>query len=68
MGSRQWITALASDKNVGHSFNLPIVCHVYAYSIAHQGSSPGATGIANNRAYDAGWTDTPVWIIVIGSL
>ena len=64
----QWITALASNSNVGHSFNLPINCKVYAYSISHIGSSPRATGIENNKAYDAGWTNTPVWIISIGSL
>lgn len=63
----QWVYALASDRNVGHDFNLPLSCSVYAYSICHQGSSPGAVGIENGKAYDSGWTDTPVWIIAIGS-
>ena len=63
----QWVSALASDKNIGHDFNLPLSCSVYAYSICHNGSSPGATGIQDGKAYDAGWNDTPVWIIAIGS-
>ena len=63
---RQWVYALASDRNVGHDFTLPVACTVYAYTITHQGSSPGATGIDNNKAYDVGWTNTPVWIIAIG--
>lgn len=62
----QWVYAFASDMNVGHDFNLPLSCSVYAYSICHQGSSPGATGIKDGKAYDVGWTDTPVWIIAIG--
>lgn len=62
----QWIYGLASDRNVGHDFTLPITCTVYAYSITHEGSSPGATGIQGNKAYDVGWTNTPVWIIAIG--
>lgn len=62
----QWVYALASDRNVGHDFTLPVACTVYAYTITHQGSSPGATGIDNNKAYDVGWTNTPVWIIAIG--
>ena len=65
-GSKQWITGLASDNNVGHEFTLPVACTVYAYAVTHQGSSPGATGILGNKAYDVGWTDTPVWIIAIG--
>lgn len=64
--SEQWITGLASDRNVGHEFTLPVACTVYAYTVTHQGSSPGATGIENNKVYDVGWTDTPVWIIAIG--
>ena len=63
---KQWITGLASDNNVGHEFTLPVACTVYAYAVTHQGSSPGATGILGNKAYDVGWTDTPVWIIAIG--
>lgn len=63
----QWVFALASDKNIGHDFNLPLSCSVYAYSICHQGSAPGATGIQNGKAYDVGWDNTPVWIIAIGS-
>lgn len=62
----QWVYALASDRNVGHDFTLPVACTVYAYTITHQGSSPGATGIDNNKAYDVGWTNTHVWIIAIG--
>ena len=64
----QWVYALASDRNVGHDFNLPLSCSVYAYSICHRGSSPGAVGIENGKAYDSGWTNTPVWIIAIGSM
>lgn len=64
----QWVLTLASDANVGHDFTLPLSCTVYAYSICHQGSSPGATGIQNGKAYDTGWNDTPVWIIAIGSM
>lgn len=63
----QWVNALASDVNVGHDFTLPLSCSVYAYSICHQGSSPGAVGIERGKAYDVGWTNTPVWIIAIGS-
>lgn len=63
----QWVFALASDKNIGHDFNLPLSCSVYAYSICHQGSAPGATGIQDGKAYDVGWDNTPVWIIAIGS-
>ena len=63
----QWVSALASDINVGHDFNLPLSCSVYAYSICHQGSAPGAVGIQDGKAYDSGWNDTPVWIITIGS-
>lgn len=63
----QWVSALASDKNVGHDFNLPLSCSVYAYSICHKGTTPGAVSIAEGKAYDVGWTDTPVWIIAIGS-
>lgn len=63
----QWVNALASDANVGHDFTLPLSCSVYAYSICHKGTTPGATGIENGKAFDAGWTNTPVWIIAIGS-
>lgn len=63
----QWVFALASDKSIGHDFNLPLSCSVYAYSICHQGSAPGATGIQGGKAYDVGWDNTPVWIIAIGS-
>ena len=63
----QWVNALASDVNVGHYFTLPLSCSVYAYSICHKGTTPGATGIEGGKAFDAGWTDTPVWIIAIGS-
>lgn len=63
----QWVNALASDANVGHDFTLPLSCSVYAYSICHQGTTPGATGIGSGKAFDAGWTNTPVWIIAIGS-
>ena len=63
----QWVLALASDKNVGHDFTLPLSCSVHAYSICHQGSSPGAVGIEGEKAYDTGWNETPVWIIAIGS-
>lgn len=62
----QWITGLASDRNIGHEFTLPIACTVFAYSIAHQGTSPGAVGIQDGKAVDVGWTNTPVWIIAIG--
>ncbi len=64
----QWVLALASDKNVGHDFTLPLSCSVHAYSICHQGSAPGAVGIEGGKAYDTGWNDTPVWIIAIGSM
>lgn len=64
----QWVSALASSTNIGHDFNLPLSCSVYAYSICHQGSSPGATGIQGGKAYDVGWTEAPVWIIAIGSM
>lgn len=63
----QWVNALASDVNVGHDFTLPLSCSVYAYAICHHGTSPGATGIEGRKAYDVGWTNTPVWIIAIGS-
>lgn len=63
----QWVYALASDVNVGHDFTLPLSCSVYAYSICHRGTAPGAVGIQDGKAYDAGWTNTPVWIIAIGS-
>lgn len=63
----QWVNALASDTNVGHDFTLPLSCSVYAYSICHKGTTPGATGIENRKAFDTGWTDAPVWIIAIGS-
>ena len=66
--NRQWVTALASDKLVGHAFTLPLSCSVYAYSICHIGSAPGAVGIENGKAYDVGWNNTPVWIIAIGSM
>lgn len=66
--NRQWGTALASDKLVGHAFTLPLSCSVYAYSICHIGSAPGAVGIEGGKAYDVGWTNTPVWIIAIGSM
>lgn len=65
--SKQWVSALASDQNVGHEFTLPLSCSVYAYSICHQGTTPGAVGIEDGKAYDVGWNDTPVWIIAIGS-
>ena len=65
---RQWVTALASDKLVGHAFTLPLSCSVYAYSICHIGSAPGAVGIEDGKAYDVGWNNTPVWIIAIGSM
>ena len=64
----QWVTALASDKLVGHAFTLPLSCSVYAYSICHIGAAPGAVGIQDGKAYDVGWTNTPVWIIAIGSM
>lgn len=64
----QWVYALASDRDVGHAFTLPLSCSVYAYSICHQGSSPGAVGIQDRKAYDVGWNNTPVWIIAIGSM
>ena len=64
----QWVNALASDQNVGHEFTLPLSCSVYAYSICHVGTSPGAVGIADGKAYDVGWNNTPVWIIAIGSM
>lgn len=63
----QWVYALASDMNVGHDFTLPLSCSVYAYSICHKGTTPGATGIEGGKAYDVGWTNTPVWIIALGS-
>ena len=65
---RQWVSALASDRNVGHAFTLPLSCSVYAYSICHKGSSPGAVGIEDGKAYDVGWNNTYVWIIAIGSM
>ena len=64
----QWVHALASDRNVGHDFTLPLSCSVYAYSICHQGTTPGAVGIEGGKAYDVGWNNTPVWIIAIGSM
>lgn len=64
----QWVLTLASDANVGHDFTLPLSCTVYAYSICHQGSSPGAVGIESGKAYDVGWNNTPVWIIAICSM
>ncbi|MCB5702781.1 hypothetical protein LIQ46_07750 [Megasphaera elsdenii] len=64
----QWVYALASDQNVGHDFTLPLSCSVHAYSICHNGTSPGAVGIADGKAYDIGWNNTPVWIIAIGSM
>lgn len=64
----QWVTALASDKLVGHAFTLPLSCSVYAYSICHIGSASGAVGIQEGKAYDVGWNNTPVWIIAIGSM
>lgn len=64
----QWVTALASDKLVGHAFTLPLSCSVYAYSICHIGAAPGAVGIQDGKAYDVGWNNTPVWIIAIGSM
>lgn len=64
---KQWVYALASDINVGHDFNLPLSCPVYAYSVCHQGSAPGAVGIQEGKVYDAGWNNTPVWIIAFGS-
>lgn len=64
----QWVNALASDANVGHDFTLPLSCSVYAYSVCHKGTSPGAVGIENGKAYDVGWTNAPVWIIAIGSM
>ena len=64
----QWVLALASDRDVGHDFTLPLSCSVYAYSICHQGTTPGAVGIADGKAYDIGWNNTPVWIIAIGSM
>ena len=63
----QWVNALASAANVGHGFTLPLSCSVYAYSISHRGTAPGATGIEGGKAFDVGWTNTPVWIIAIGS-
>lgn len=64
----QWVSALASDRTVGHAFTLPLSCSVYAYSICHKGASPGAVGIEDGKAYDVGWNNTPVWIIAIGSM
>ena len=64
----QWVNALASDANVGHDFTLPLSCSVYAYSVCHKGTAPGAVGIEGGKAYDVGWTNTPVWIIAIGSM
>lgn len=64
----QWVNALASDADVGHDFTLPLSCSVYAYSVCHKGTSPGAVGIESGKAYDVGWTNTPVWIIAIGSM
>lgn len=64
----QWGTVLASDKNVGHDFTLPLNCSVYAYSLCHIGTTPGAVGIQDGKAYDVGWNNTPVWIIAIGSM
>ena len=64
----QWVNALASDQNVGHEFTLPLSCSVYAYSICHKGTSPGAVGIEYGKAYDIGWNNTPVWIIAICSM
>ena len=66
--NRQWVNALASDRLVGHDFTLPLSCSVYAYSICHKGTSPGAVGIDEGKAYDIGWNNTPVWIIAIGSM
>lgn len=64
----QWVNALASDADVGHDFTLPLSCSVYAYSVCHKGTFPGAVGIESGKAYDVGWTNTPVWIIAIGSM
>lgn len=68
LGNRQWVYALASDQNVGHDFTLPLSCSVHAYSICHKGTSPGAVGIDEGKAYDVGWNNTTVWIIAIGSM
>nr|DAV82448.1 MAG TPA: hypothetical protein [Caudoviricetes sp.] len=65
---QQWVYALASDQNVGHDFTLPLSCSVHAYSICHKGTSPGAVGIDEGKAYDVGWNNTTVWIIAIGSM
>ena len=62
----QWINATATRSGV--KFSYPISMNLYAQTITHNGSTPGATGIENQTAYDD-WSTTqaaPVWIIAIG--
>ena len=64
--SVQWINTTATRSGV--RFNYPISMTLYAQTITHNGSTPGATGIENQTAYDD-WNTTqaaPVWIIAIG--
>lgn len=62
----QWINTTATRSGV--KFSYPISMTLYAQIITHNGSTPGATGLENNTAYDD-WSTTqaaPVWIIAIG--
>ena len=62
----QWINTTATRSGV--KFSYPISMNLYAQTITHNGSTPGATGIENQTAYD-NWSTTqaaPVWIIAIG--
>lgn len=62
----QWINTTATRSGV--KFSYPISMNLYAQTITHNGSTPGATGIENQTAYDD-WSTTqaaPVWIIAIG--
>ena len=62
----QWINTTATRSGV--KFSYPISMNLYAQTITHNGSTPGATGLENNTAYDD-WSTTqaaPVWIIAIG--
>ena len=63
---KQWINTTATRSGV--KFSYPISMTLYAQIITHNGSTPGATGLENNTAYDD-WSTTqaaPVWIIAIG--
>lgn len=66
LSTLQWINTTATRSGV--KFSYPISMNLYAQTITHNGSTPGATGIENQTAYDD-WSTTqaaPVWIIAIG--